>query len=320
MDRPTSLGATKSSTQAARLTRGYLIALVATVIWSSTGVFIRYLTQTYALPPLVLAFWRDLFVASGIALALLVVAPRQLRVPARQLPFLLLFGFFLAIFNSLWTVAVSLTGAAVATVLCYNSAAFTAVIGWRLFGERLGVVKVTAVLMALIGCVLVARAYDLAAWRLNPLGLATGLIAGLTFALYNIMGRAASRRAIAPWTTMLYIFGSAAGFLLLFQLVPGLFNPGMRPQLLHLGSAAGGWGVLVALAVGPTTLGYGLYMVSLGYLPASVANLIATLEPAFTALLAFIFLHEVLSVVQLAGGALILLGVVLLRLRNEGAG
>ena len=46
---------------------------------------------------------------------------------------------------------------------------------------------------------------------------------------------------------------------------------------------------------------------------ASVANLIATLEPAFTAVIAFFLLGESLSGLQLAGGAMILGGVVFLR-------
>ena len=38
------------------LTRGYTVALISAVILSTTAVFIRYLTQTYAIEPLVLAF------------------------------------------------------------------------------------------------------------------------------------------------------------------------------------------------------------------------------------------------------------------------
>ena len=45
------------------LTRGYSIAVAAAAILSTTAIFIRYLTQTYHIPALVLAFWRDAFVA-----------------------------------------------------------------------------------------------------------------------------------------------------------------------------------------------------------------------------------------------------------------
>ena len=74
--------------------------------------------------------------------------------------------------------------------------------------------------------------------------------------------------------------------------------------------------LLVILAVGPTVGGYGLYTLSLSYLPASVANLIATLEPAMTAGLAYLFLGEDLNGIQLLGSILIVSGVFILRLRN----
>jgi DME family drug/metabolite transporter len=300
-----------------RLSRGYAIALTATAVWSTTPIFISYLTKYYGMPPLVLAFWRDLLVGLGIAAALAIVAPAMLRIERRHWRFLLLYGFILAVFNAMWTVAVALNGAAVATVLVYNSAAFTVVLAWRLFGEQLSGVKIVAVVLALIGCVLVAGAYDPAVWRLNPIGLITGLLSGLGFALYSIMGRAAARRNIPPWSTMFCTFLVGAGFLLVFVTVSAAWDGASAvSQLLWLGPSLAGWGILIVLALGPTAAGYGLYTVSLTYLPASIANLIATLEPAMTAVLAYFLLGEQLSPVQLVGSALILLGVVLVRVRS----
>ncbi|MBE9507845.1 MAG: hypothetical protein IMY86_07320, partial [Chloroflexi bacterium] len=45
-----------SSSPEPSATRGYLIALIGTAIWSSTGIFIGYLTTRFHMPPLVLAF------------------------------------------------------------------------------------------------------------------------------------------------------------------------------------------------------------------------------------------------------------------------
>jgi drug/metabolite transporter (DMT)-like permease len=298
-----------------RLTKGYLIALVATAFWSTTGVFIRYLTETYRLPPLVLAFWRELFVCTALAAALALVAPSRLRVDRRHLWFLFAYGFVLSIFNSLWTVSVALNGAAVATVLAYGSPAITAIAGWRLFGERLDSVKVVAVVLGVIGCTFVSGAYTPSAWQVNPWGITTGLLAAVTYAGYSLMGKAAAHRQIYPWTSLLYTFAFAAPFLLVYNVVPG-WLPGVpkSPSLMWLGSSWVGWGVLVALAVGPTIGGYGLYAVSLTYLPASVANLIATLEPSMTAVLAYLFLHETFTTPQLIGSGLIIGGVIILRI------
>ena len=75
--------------------------------------------------------------------------------------------------------------------------------------------------------------------------------------------------------------------------------------------------ILITLAVGPTVGGFGLYTVSLGYLPASVANVIATLEPVMTAMLAFVLLGEHFTPPQWAGSLFIIAGVIVLRL-SEG--
>ena len=53
---------------------------------------------------------------------------------------------------------------------------------------------------------------------------------------------------------------------------------------------------------------------SLSLLPSSVANLIATLEPVFTALIAYVLLNDRMNGVEIGGSLMILSGVLLLRL------
>ena len=298
------------------LTRGYSIALVSAAILSTTAIFIRYLTQTYALPALVLAFWRDVFVTLTLLLVLGLLRPALLRVNRKFLRYLVLYGLVLAIFNSLWTLSVALNGAAVSTVLAYCSAGFTALLGWWLLKERLDWAKLLAVAFSLAGCVLVSGALDPAAWRLNLVGIITGVLSGLLYAIYSLMGRSAFQRGLNPWTTLVYTFGFAAVFLLAFNLLGKGFLPGAitRPaDFLWLGNAWVGWGILFLLAAGPTLAGYGLYNVSLTYLPSSVANLIVSTEPVFTVVIAYFLLGERLTWVQGSGSLLILGGVVFLR-------
>jgi len=302
------------------VTRGYLICLVGIVFWSSTAIFIRYLTTIYGLPALVLAFWRDVFLFGALLLALGLIKPSLYRISRSDRGFLLAYALVLAVFNSLWTFSVALNGAAVSTVLAYSSAAYTAVLGYWLLSESLGWVKMGVVLLSLIGCVLVSGAYDPSTWQVNGLGIIIGLLTGLAFASYSLMGRSAANRSINPWTAMLYGFGGATVFILIFNRLASFTNsPQASLNLFWLGNAWAGWLILALLAIGPTLAGFGLYTVSLGYLPASVANLIATLEPVLTAILAYFFLGEQLSGVQLAGSALIIASVVILRV-YEGNG
>ena len=299
------------------LARGYPIALLSAAILSTTAILIRYLTQTYSMPPLLLAFWRDFFVALTLLLVFGILRPGLLSTGRGQIGYLIGYGLVLAAFNAVWTTSVALNGAAVSTVLAYSSAAFTALLGWWLLKERLSWAKVLAVTLSLIGCALVSEAIYPAVWRSNLIGILTGLFSGLLYALYSLMGRSAALRGLNPWTTVLYTFAFAAGFLLLLNLLPSgmpsVAASGLA-DFLWLGTAWSGWLILFFLAAGPTVLGFGLYNLSLGYLPSSVANLILTLEPVFTAIIAYALLGERMKSIQIAGSLLILGGIIILRL------
>jgi drug/metabolite transporter (DMT)-like permease len=299
----------------ASYSRGYLIALAATALWPFTGIFISYLSNAYALPSLVLAFWRDVFVTIGMLLALAVFSRRRLRLDRAHWPFAALYGLTLACFNSLWTFSVQYNGAAVATVLAFSSPAMTAVLSRLIFKEQFSRVKVISIILSLSGTLLVSGAIDPSAWRLNPAGIIFGLLTGLFFAIYNLEGKSASDRSIDSWSALLYSFSIATVFLLLFNIGKDL-STGHAPltDLFWLGDSLSGWGILFFLGVAPTLGGFGLYTLSLRYLAPTVANLIATLEPGLTAIWAYFLLHEVLTGAQLLGSLVLFAGIILLRI------
>ena len=301
-----------------RSAQGYTAALISAIFLSTTSIFIRHLITEFDVPPLVLACWRNVIVVSTLIPAMLVLSPRLLRVGWPNIPFLALFGLMLAGFNGLWALSVANNGAAVATVMVYCSVAYTAILGWKFLGESLGALKFGAIALCLGGCALISGALNASAWQTNFLGVVVGLLTGLCYTAYSLMGRVTSERGISPWTTLLYIFGFAGFFLFLVNLTGGWF-PGsaVTPMdMFWLGSQWDGWIVLILLGAIPTVGGYGFYNVSLCLLDASIANIIVSLEPAFTAIFAFLILGEVLTPVQLLGSALLLAGVAAIKLND----
>jgi len=299
--------------------RGYAIAIASAAVLSSTAPFIRHLTLAYRVPALVLALWRDALVAAVLSVALALFRPALLRIRKSDLPLLLLYGLVLAVFNACWTLSVALTGAALATVLAYSSAVFSAVLGWWLFREPLGPGKAVAVLLCVGGCALVAGLPGVSARSVSLGGIALGVASGLCYAAYGLLGRAASRRGLSAWTTVLYSFGIAGVLLLALDLLAAGRLPGAPATAAEVASVGGpaAWAILFALAAGPTVLGFGLYNVSLAWLPASTANLVLTLEPLFTTAIAYLALGERLSSAALVGSALILGGVLLVHLAEQ---
>ena len=303
--------------QEGNVNRGYFFAFLSAVILSSTGILIRFLTQTYALPALVLALWRDLFVILPLGIILLIVRPRLLKISLKFLPLLIVYGLVLSLFNACWTLSVSINGAAVGTVLCYSSAAFTAILGWWFLKEKLGWGKIAAVLLSISGCLLVSGALYASSWQANLLGIVTGVATGLFYAIYSLMGRTFSQRGLNIWVMQFYTFGFAALFLFIYNTLLGGILPGTAQNFSQLFWASldfKGWLILFLLAAGPTLLGFGTYNISLTYLSSSVANLIVTLEPVFTTISAYFIFGERLTLIQLIGGLMIVGGVVVIRL------
>jgi len=300
-----------------QLNRGYSFALLGAIFLSTTSIIIRHLTLTYQIPALILAFWRNVFMVATLIPAFWLLNKQLLKIKSQQLVFLIIYGLIVSVFNSFWTLSVSINGAAVATVLVYCSAGFTVLLGWWILKEKLTWIKIVAVVLSLGGCVLVAGAYEPQMWNTNLAGILTGILSGLSYAAYSLMGRSASQRGLSPWTTLLYSFGFAGIFLLIFNLIPGNFLIGKATQasdLLWLGNQWDGWLILFLLAAIPTLSGFGFYNISLSYLPSSIANLIVTMEPAFTAVTAYLLLGERLTTTQIIGSIITLAGVVFLRL------
>jgi drug/metabolite transporter (DMT)-like permease len=248
-------------------------------------------------------------------MGLLVFSRARFHLDRLHWKFMTLYGLTLALFNSMWTFSVQYNGAAVATVLAFSSPAMTAILSRIVFKEQFNRVKIVSILLSLIGTVLVSGAHDPSAWKLNPAGIIFGLLTGLFFAFYNLEGKEASDRQIDSWTALLYSFGIASLFLFLFNLGTDLLS-GRRllADFLWLGNSFSGWSILFFLGVAPTLGGFGLYTLSLRYLSPTVANLIATLEPALTAIWAYLFLNEILVGTQLIGSLILFTGIILLRM------
>ncbi len=295
-----------SSQENGMVWRGPLLVAGAAGLWGSLGLVFKYLMTVYPLSPQNIGFFRA-SVGFVIMLFLLGVRRRDLlKVSWHDFPFFAAYGFVaITIFFIVYPAAVQATTVSVAAVLLYTAPAFVTVLAWRLFGEALTTHKVAALLLTFLGCVLVARAYDPIALRLNGWGIFLGLASGFTYGTYSIFGKVGLRR-YNSWTVMTYALGFGAIFLLPLQPLG---------ELTHLLRSSWEAGILVVtMGIVHTAGAFGLYTAGLSLIPASTASIIATLEPVVAAVLSFWLLGERSSPAQLLGGAAIIAGVVILQM------
>jgi DME family drug/metabolite transporter len=289
--------------------RGYLLVLLAAALWATLGVVYTVLAETYGLPPLVVAAFRAGLGGLLLLLGLLLLRPSWLRVNRQAALVAVLYGVFgIALFYAVYINAILTAGVAVAAVLLYTAPAWVAVIAWRFLGEQLTRTHLIALGLTLIGSALIAQVYQPELLRVNGWGILWGLLSGLTYGLWSVFNKVGVRHT-SPWTLQCYGMLAGAAVLLLIQPLSPLQGALQAPGAIF-------W--LLVLALGPTVGASVAYAAGVMTVPVSVASLVATLEPVLAALLARVVLGETLAVGQMAGGALILAAVWLLRPRANG--
>jgi len=134
-----------------------------------------------------------------------------------------------------------------------------------------------------------------------------GFITSIFFGLYFLAIRVARRKHGAGALTFMST-GVTAIILLAVTLLAG---QSLWPQTVT--------GIMALLALGLVahTAGQGLLAVALGALSATFSSLVIFIEAIAAAIFAWLILNEALSVLQIAGGILILLGIWVARPRAE---
>ena len=291
---------------------GYIITIMAALIWASTSPGIKYLLETHHVPALAIAFWRDAFIAVACFAALLVFRPALLRVSARELRGMAIIGAIsIGIYHSLWVFSIVLNGASIAVVMIYTFPTFVTLGAWLLFGERIRWPQVLALGLALLGCALLVRAYDPAVLRISWLGTLVGLGTGICHAGYVLF----SQRSVetrSPWTSLAYTMLFGALMLLALWMASGALGLSEAAQASSVfravGDSSAAWLTLLVLALGPTLGGYALFTIALRYLPGRVASVVVMLEAPASVLISVALLGERLEWPQIIGIALILAG------------
>jgi len=281
-----------------------MMVVAASMCWSSSGIFINHITWKSGLSAVGLAFWRDLITSIVLFFGLVILKPKLLRIKLKDLPWLIGMGVIsIGIFHIFWVKAVVMLGASLATVVQCNAPIFVTIMAWVLFREHLTSRKISAVILAAAGTILVSGINNTGDWKIVPAGLLIGLGSAITYGTLSLFGKKLSGDYNA-WTIMFYIFSIASLTLFVVQLG--------KPEPFPIQS-----GVLLDYSVFvlfSTIAGFGLYTMALRILPASVAAITATTEILFASILAFIFLNERMDLWQILGAALIISGVMLVSL------
>jgi len=202
---------------------------------------------------------------------------------------------------SFYFVSISQGSVAVAATLMYCAPVFVYLISFALKLERPTALKWVAVAVVMLGIILLTQIYDIGTSGVTLIGVAAGLLAGLSYAVF-IFGFKYAAPHGSPQAILSIAFA---------VLVTILIWPSDADQMVAVMSTPD-WPLFAALGVFGAGLSFVLYLIGLNHSTPSIASIVAMVEPVTASIFGVMILNESLVGSQIFGMGLILVTVTVL--------
>jgi drug/metabolite transporter (DMT)-like permease len=246
-----------------------------------------------------LAF-RFTFAAVGMWALATVLGQHPLRLARKELVTLGLLGAVVYTGQSLtYFIALRSLPASLVVLIAYIYPSLVVVAGWLFLRRKVSIWHGVALAASFVGvAMLVGGAHFQVAWA-----LVFAIASPTIYTGYILIGERVMRSAPAVAASAVIMSGAALAFCVLAAIGQQFAPP----------RNVGGWAVGFGIAFFPTMLAISLFLAGLPRIGAARAALISTWEPVVTVILAVVLLGDRLSAVQVAGGVLVLLAVVVVQ-------
>lgn len=246
-----------------------------------------------------LAF-RFLLAAIGMWVLAMVVGQNPLRISRKELLTLLALGGIVYTGQALtYFVALRSLPASLVVLIAYIYPSLVVLAGWVFLRRSVSRWHWVALAASFLGVSLLVGGtrFELS-WAL-VLAIASPAI----YTGYILIGERVMTNVPAIGASSVIMGGAAVAFCLLAALKHELALP----------RNVNGWAVAVGIALFPTMLAISLFMAGLPRVGAARAALLSTVEPVITVLLAVLLLGDRLAAIQVLGGVLVLLAVIIVQ-------
>lgn len=275
-----------------------MIMIVIGVIGISlSSIFVKYSSAPSAVTAAFRLLWTVLLM-SPAALGKREIRREFKQIGKRSIILSILSGIFLALHFWLWFESLNHTSVASSTTIVCTEVIWVS-LGYCLFMKgRLSGKAMIAIAITLAGSILIACA-DSMSESSHLYGDMLALLAAIAVAVYVLIGKhVRSSVSTTAYTYVVYIACAAA--LLLISMLQGQKLLGFGPSAMIVG---------LLLAVFSTILGHSIFSWCLGYFSPSFVSASKLCEPVAASVLACILFAEMPSWLQVAGGILIIGGV-----------
>nr|BBH93253.1 membrane protein [Thermogemmatispora argillosa] len=282
--------------------RAALSLIVTLLLWASAFTGIRAGLQSYSAGALILLR----FLVASLALALYARLTRM-RLPAwRDLPGLLVLGLIgITGYHAGLTFGELTVNAGTASFLVASVPCFTALLALLILRERLTLWGWLGIVISVVGVTVISLGGK-EGLHFTP-GALLVLLASLCESIYFIVQK---RYMLRYSSSEITAYTMWAGTLFMLPFAPALWHE--LPQARLAATLA-----VIYLGLFPAAIAYATWAFTLARLPASLATSFLNISPLLALVISWLWLHEVPAPLELLGGLVVIVGVLLVNTRGK---
>lgn len=277
---------------------------IAGILWGIIGIFVKELNALGADASLI-GFMRMFFAFLIMLIISLIKHGRNIILKDRKTILLCaLLGIVCnGLFNIFYTNSIRLNGMGIACVLMYTAPVFTAIGSRLIFHEKFSGIKIFALIMNILGCILTATGINIFHnENISLIGILAGLGSGFGYGMAAVIGKIAGEKTDALIMSV-YSFFFAALFLFIFTM------PDLTPAFKDLRIM--GTGFLYGLI--PTSFAYLVYYNGLKNIKdTSRVPVIASIEPVTAVIMGMLLYNEQIDAANFTGVAVVLVSIIIM--------
>jgi drug/metabolite transporter (DMT)-like permease len=282
-----------------------VLALMAGVLWGTTGLFTRTL-GSMGLVSLDMLLIRCALAALIFFVIIAIKNPARLKIKTKDLPLFLavaLAGQFM--FSFFYYTAIDLMSLSAACTLAHLSPALVMILAHFIFKEKIGRKGVLSVVLCIVGCAMVSG-FD---GTVSPKGFLYAMGSAVGFALLNVFNRLLQKRGYSGMTVNLY--------LCLFAAIAAICVCGVKPVVTAMTSSVPNFLFCLTWAVFSGVLPYLCFSTALSKCESGMVSILGSSEVVVSALLGVILYREGLDFLSLLGMVLVLGSIVLMNTKKK---
>lgn len=286
-------------------------AIISGILWGSGGIFVRTLTNM-GMDPYTIISTRVIVAVLIIFIGLMIYDKKCFKIRIKDIWIFIVAGM-IGMFgiNLCYNFAIRELTLSLAAVLLSMSPIFVLVLAAILFKEKITKKKVLCMILALTGCAFVSGVFENASgmqWTVR--GILIGLLSALFYAIYSLISKTAMKKGYHAFTITFY------SLLTVLLVVLPLTDWKITFELVETGGAKMMLYMLIH-SLCTSVLPYILFTVSLGYIDAGKASILAACEPIAAMIFGVIFFSEIPTILSIGGLVLATIAITIMTLPEK---